>query len=44
MDVGLPKIQKGVQTPRDDDRSRSEDGMKTKDDFNKYSEFPKQGD
>ena len=44
MVVDLPKILKGVQTPRDDDRSRFEDGMKTKDDFNTNSEFPKQGD
>ena len=40
MAVDLPKIQKGVQTPRDGDRSRFEDGMKTKDDFNTILEFP----
>ena len=44
MVVDFPKIQKGVQTPRDGDRSRFEDGMKTEDNFNTNSEFPKQGD
>ena len=39
MAVGLPKIQKGVQTPRDW-RRETEDGTEIEDCFYTISEFP----